>query len=74
MYGDCIDVDSHLEIAEIPTEEEICNVILNPQTLEQADIDDAEEENSERSPSNKDIMEALSVLMKAVQHIIEKKL
>jgi hypothetical protein len=30
---DCIDVDSHLNVAEVPTEEEICNAIMNPQTI-----------------------------------------
>lgn len=42
-----VDVDTHLEVAEVPTEEEICNAVLNSQTFEQADIDGVEEENSE---------------------------
>lgn len=51
-----LDVDSHIEIAEFPTKEKIRNAILNPPTLVRADIDDVEEENSERPPSNKEIV------------------
>jgi len=70
VYGDWVDVDSHLDVAEIQTEEEICNAVLNPQTIERANTDD-EEENSEAPPahpSNKEIVEALSVLRRVVQH------
>lgn len=73
MYGDRVAVDSHLEIAEVPTENDICNAILNPQTLEQADIFDVGEGNSERPPSNKDIVETHGVLRKAVQHHANEK-
>ena len=70
VYGDWIDMDSHLDVAEIQTEEEICNAAMNHQTIEQANTDD-EEENSETPlapPSNKEIVEALSVLKRAVQY------
>jgi hypothetical protein len=33
IYEDWIDVDSHLDVVEVPTEEEICNVVMNPQTI-----------------------------------------
>ena len=46
VYGDWIDMDSRLDVAEIQTEEEICNAAMNHQTIEQANTDD-EEENSE---------------------------
>jgi len=68
VYGDLVDVDSHLDVAEIQTEEEIFNVVVNPQTIEWANTDD-EEENSETPlapPSNKEIVEALNVLRRAV--------
>lgn len=38
------------------------NITFIPQTLEQADIDDVDEENIERRPSNKAIVEPLGVL------------
>lgn len=47
VNGDWIDVNfAHLDVAEIQTEEVICNVVMNPQTIEQANTDD-EDENSE---------------------------
>lgn len=70
VYGDWIDADSHLDEAEVQTEEEICNAVLNIQKIEQANTDD-EEENSEAPlapPLNKEIAEALSVLRRAVQY------
>jgi hypothetical protein len=30
VYGDWVDVDLHLDVAEIQTEEEICNTVMNP--------------------------------------------
>jgi len=65
-----------LTVAEIQTEEEIFNVIMNSQTIKQ-DNTDNEEENSEAPlahQSNKEILEALSVLKRAVQHVQMKKL
>lgn len=47
-------------------------MVLNPQTLEQADTDDVEEKNSETSSSNKEIVEALHVLMRAVHRRADK--
>lgn len=77
MYGNWTDVDSRLEIAEAPTEYEICNAIVNPQTLELADIDDVEEEENDERPftsrPNKGIVGVLSALEKAVQHRADKK-
>lgn len=58
-------MNSHLEIAKVPIKE-IGNAIFNPQTPEQ--VDDLKEENSGRLASNKEIMEALNFLRKAVQH------
>lgn len=75
VYGDWVDVDSHLDVAEIQTEEEICNSVMNPQTIERANTDD-EEENSEAPlapPSNKEIVEALSILRRAVQHRADER-
>lgn len=46
VYGNWINMDSHLDAAEIQTEEEICNVVMNSQTIKQANTDD-EEENRE---------------------------
>lgn len=46
MYGDWI--DTRQKIAEVPTDEEMHNAILNPQTPKQNDIDDGEVGNSER--------------------------
>lgn len=62
MYGNWIDVDSHLE--KVPTEE-ISNANLNPQTLKKAGIGNVEEENNKWPPSNKDIV--------AVQHRADEK-
>lgn len=73
MFGDWIDVDTHFEIAVVPTEQEIRDAILNSQTLERVHIDDVDEENGEKPPSNKEILEALSVLRKAVRHHADKK-
>lgn len=61
------------EIDEVPAEEEICNAILNPRTLERADIGDIGEENSESPPPNKEIVGNLSVLGQAVQHHADEK-
>lgn len=41
-------MDSHTEIAEVPTEKVICNAVLNRQTLKGADIDDVKYENGKR--------------------------
>jgi hypothetical protein len=51
VYGDWIDMDSHLDVAEVPTEEEICNAVMNPRTFKSSD----EEENS--VASSKEIVE-----------------
>jgi hypothetical protein len=48
-------VDSHLNVAEVPIEEEICNMVMNPQTNEQVDTEN-EEENSKALPSSKKII------------------
>jgi hypothetical protein len=65
-------VDSHFDVTEIQTEEEICNTIMNPQT-----ITDNEEENSETSlalSSSKEIVKALSFLRKETfQHRADEK-
>ena len=48
---------------------------MNSQTIEQANTDD-EEENSEAPlapPSNKEIVEALSILRRAVQHRADER-
>jgi hypothetical protein len=40
---------SHLDVAVVPTEEKICNAIMNPQTIYHAVTDD-EKEKSKESP------------------------
>jgi hypothetical protein len=40
VYEYCIDVVLRLDVTEVPTKEEICNMVINPQTIEQADTDD----------------------------------
>lgn len=60
-------MDSRFEIAVVSSKEEIYNTILNPQVFKQANIHDVEKENSERPPSNKEIIEVLSVFGKSVQ-------
>jgi len=53
-------------------------VVINLQKIEQANTD-GEREKSEApmahhgTPSNKEIVEALSILRKAVQHTVDKK-
>lgn len=62
-------MDSSFEITGAPAEDEVCNAILNPQTLGRAfDVDDVGGENRARYPSDKEIVDALSVLGNAVQH------
>jgi len=59
----------------LQTEEDIFNMIIHFQTIEQANTDH-EEENSETPlapPSRKDILEALNVLRRLVQHHADKK-
>lgn len=56
-----------------PTEKKICHAVLNLQTLEETNADDVEEENSNKPLTNKDIVEAFSVLREAVQHCAYKK-
>jgi len=34
VYEVWIDVDSYHNVSKVPTEEEICNVVMNPQTIE----------------------------------------
>jgi hypothetical protein len=33
VYKDRIDVYSHLDVAEVLIEKEICNAVMNPQTI-----------------------------------------
>ena len=33
VYGNWIDVNSHLGVAEVPTEKEISNAVMKPQTI-----------------------------------------
>jgi len=70
VYGDWTDVDSHLDVAEIQTEEKIFIAVMNSQTIEKVNTDDGEENSGAplASPSNKEIVVALSVLRRVVQH------
>lgn len=45
-----IDVYSHLDVAEVLTEVEICITVMNSQTIEQVDTNN--EKNSEAPPSS----------------------
>lgn len=57
VYKNWIDVDSQLDVAEVPTES-LRSIIwlwlMNHQIIEQADTDD-EEENIEAPPSSKEL-------------------
>jgi len=72
VYKDWIDVVSlHFGVA---TEEDICNAVMNPQTIEQADTEDKEENSKAPIPPIKyRNCRRSSVPRRAVQHRADEK-
>ncbi len=70
-YADWINIDANVEIAYKPEEEDICAESMRASVDDPAEFDSDEEggdKSDDQPPSNKEIIDVVAVLQKAIQH------
>lgn len=66
QYQDWINIDKNLETAREPTKKGICDEPMRTNVGDQPETDD--DDNNDKPPTNKEVMNAITVPRYAVQH------